>query len=129
MIVDVCVCVNNDERVFVCFSSSFFFLFDFRPTKKKPLSSFFFVSDNKNLPKTDEREKKKRKRSRFLISSYFAHVFTTTHLLNIMFAATQQIASVAGLKATKVQVRRVASHRRGDDFDTSILPTAFFFVF
>ena len=46
-----------------------------------------------------------------------------------MFAATQQIASVAGLKATKVQVRRVASHRRGDDFDTSILPTAFFLFF
>jgi len=46
-----------------------------------------------------------------------------------MFAATQQIASVAGLKATKVQVRRVASHRRGDDFDTSIFSTAFFFVF
>jgi hypothetical protein len=46
-----------------------------------------------------------------------------------MFAATQQIASVAGLKATKVQVRRVASNRRGDDFDTSILPTAFFFCF
>ena len=95
MIVDVCVCVNNDERVFVCFFLFFFFLTFDQPKKKR--SSFFFVSDNKNLSKTDERERG--------CSSYFAHVFTTTHLLNIMFAATQQIASVAGLKATKVQVR------------------------
>ena len=36
------------------------------------------------------------------LSSLFTH---TTHASTIMFAATQQIASVAGLKATKVQVR------------------------
>ena len=36
------------------------------------------------------------------LSSLFTH---TTHTSTIMFAATQQIASVAGLKATKVQVR------------------------
>ena len=30
----------------------------------------------------------------------------TQHIYIIMFAATQQIASVAGLRATKVQVRR-----------------------
>jgi len=46
-----------------------------------------------------------------------------------MFAATQQIASVAGLKATKVQVRRVASHRRGDDFDIDFAHRLFLFVF
>ena len=41
--------------------------------------------------------------------SSFTH--TKTHLLyiNIMFAATQQIASIAGLKATKVQVRTLSS--------------------
>merc|ERR1712230_330905 len=45
---------------------------------------------------------------------YFAHVFTTTHLLNIMFAATQQIASVAGLKATKVQSKSVSKVVKAD---------------
>ena len=98
---------------------------------KKSLSiEFFFVSDNKNLSKTDEREKKKEKEiALFDFLIFRTRLYDTTHLLNIMFAATQQIASVAGLKATKVQVRRVASNRRGDDFDTSILPTAFFFCF
>ena len=70
-------------------------------------------------------KKKEEEKHTKTLSSLFTHTHTST----IMFAATQQIASVAGLKATKVQVRRVASHRRGDDFDTSILPTAFFFVF
>ena len=39
------------------------------------------------------------------------HTHKNTHLLhiNIMFAATQQIASIAGLKATKVQVRTLSS--------------------
>jgi len=43
-----------------------------------------------------------------------------------MFAATQQIASVAGLKATKVQVRRFASQRSGDDFERFCPPPFFF---
>ena len=65
MIVDVCVCVcvNNDESLLVgrvFFPPPLFFFFDFRPTKKKPLE-FFFVSDNKNLSKTDEREKKRER--------------------------------------------------------------------
>ena len=44
--------------------------------------------------------------------SSFTH--TKTHLLyiNIMFAATQQIASIAGLKATKVQVRTLSSSQQ-----------------
>ena len=53
-----------------------------------------------------------KKKTKILI---LAHVFTTLikHIyINIMFAATQQIASVAGLKATKVQVRvNFVSHR------------------
>ena len=58
------------------------------------------------------RKSKKKKNSRgggkntrpktSTLSSLFTH---TTHTSTIMFAATQQIASVAGLKATKVQVR------------------------
>ena len=49
---------------------------------------------------------KKLKARRFLNFLILAHVFKTQHTyLQTMFAATQQIASVAGLKATKVQVR------------------------
>merc|ERR1711959_316522 len=44
-----------------------------------------------------------------------AHVFKTQHTyLNIMFAATQQIASVAGLKATKVQSKSVSKVVKAD---------------
>merc|ERR1711991_797692 len=41
-------------------------------------------------------------------------LYDTTHLLNIMFAATQQIASVAGLKATKVQSKSVSKVVKAD---------------
>ena len=59
----------------------------------------------------------------FLI--FRTRLYDNTHLLNIMFAATQQIASVAGLKATKVQVRRFASQRSGDDFERFCPPPFF----
>jgi len=41
----------------------------------------------------------------------YRHSHTQKHIysINIMFAATQQIASIAGLKATKVQVRALSS--------------------
>ena len=41
----------------------------------------------------------------------YRHSHTQKHIysINIMFAATQQIASIAGLKATKVQVRTLSS--------------------
>ena len=41
----------------------------------------------------------------------YRHSHTQKHIysINIMFAATQQIASIAGLKATKVQVRFTSS--------------------
>merc|ERR1712225_186937 len=41
-------------------------------------------------------------------------LYDNTHLLNIMFAATQQIASVAGLKATKVQSKSVSKVVKAD---------------
>merc|ERR1711959_421140 len=44
-----------------------------------------------------------------------AHVFKTQHTyLQTMFAATQQIASVAGLKATKVQSKSVSKVVKAD---------------
>ena len=53
---------------------------------------------------------------------YYSH--THTHASVIMFAATQQIASVAGLKATKVQVRRNARF-----FDVVVFVVPFFRFF
>ena len=41
--------------------------------------------------------------------SSFTHIQKHIYSINIMFAATQQIASIAGLKATKVQVRTLSS--------------------
>jgi len=57
-------------------------------------------------PNRNKIEIKNAKRVVFLNFLILAHVFKTQHTyLQTMFAATQQIASVAGLKATKVQVR------------------------
>ena len=61
-----CVCVNNDESVLVFgrvfFPPPLFFFFLTFDQPKKSLSiEFFFVSDNKNLSKTDEREKKRER--------------------------------------------------------------------
>ena len=44
----------------------------------------------------------------------YRHSHTQKHIysINIMFAATQQIASIAGLKATKVQVRTLSSSQQ-----------------
>merc|ERR1712132_23138 len=41
-------------------------------------------------------------------------LFTHASLIDIMFAATQQIASVAGLKATKVQSKSVSKVVKAD---------------
>ena len=86
MIVDVCVvCVNNDESVLVfgrvSFSSSsrVFFFLTFDQPKKSLSIEFFFLFRIIKISERPTREKKKRKRSRFLIS-YFAHVFTTQHI-------------------------------------------------
>merc|ERR1711959_361365 len=45
---------------------------------------------------------------------YYSHTHTHTHASVIMFAATQQIASVAGLKATKVQSKSVSKVVKAD---------------
>ena len=56
------------------------------------------------MPKTKARETKKRLVNKTENSRHY-HSHTHAHTSVIMFAATQQIASVAGLKATKTQVR------------------------
>merc|ERR1712167_457960 len=49
------------------------------------------------------------------VHGILAHVFKTQHTyLQTMFAATQQIASVAGLKATKVQSKSVSKVVKAD---------------
>ena len=52
-----------------------------------------------------ESQKKKREEEKTHDQRVNSRHYSHTHTSTIMFAATQQIASVAGLKATKVQVR------------------------
>ena len=63
---------------------------------------FFFASNtlNNSLKKNLKDQKNRKERI-----SVFLHTHKIQIHILIMFAATQQIASVAGLKATKVQVR------------------------
>ena len=83
-------------------SFSFFFLSrrslrDFYyPKRKKTREAFFGWSKVKE---------KKRGGKNTPTKKTLVIIHTHTHTSTIMFAATQQIASVAGLKATKVQVR------------------------
>ena len=88
-------------------SFSFFFLSrrslrDFYyPKQKKTREAFFWLVESQKKKNSRGGGKNTRPKTSTL-SSLFTH---TTHTSTIMFAATQQIASVAGLKATKVQVR------------------------
>ena len=63
------------------------------------LKFFFWFWDRRRKSSSEERCK-----SSPLFNTHTQHIY-------IMFAATQQIASVAGLKATKVQVRRHNARR------------------
>jgi len=82
-------------------SFSFFFL------SRRSLGDFYYPKQKKTRErlffgwsKVKKKKKEEEKHTKTLSS-----LFTHTHTSTIMFAATQQIASVAGLKATKVQVR------------------------
>ena len=84
-------------------SPSVFQRFLLSETKKKLDRVGFFLDWSKCQKKTTREEEEKLTRPKTsTLSPLFTH---TTHTSTIMFAATQQIASVAGLKATKVQVR------------------------
>ena len=90
-------------------SFSFFFLsrwsfrdFYYPKQKKNSIERLFLVGRKSKKKKLERRRKKLTRPKTSTLSSLFTH---TTHTSTIMFAATQQIASVAGLKATKVQVR------------------------
>ena len=86
---------KRDLFLFFFSLSSVFGRFLLSETKKKLERGFFLVG------RKSKRKKKEEEKHTKTLSSLFTHTHTST----IMFAATQQIASVAGLKATKVQVR------------------------
>jgi len=71
----------------------FFWIFFFR---------FFFNANTLNNSSKKNLKDQKNRKERI---SVFLHTHKIQIHILIMFAATQQIASVAGLKATKVQVR------------------------
>ena len=88
-------------------SFSFFFLsrrslrdFYYPKQKKNSIERLFFGWSKVKKKKLERRRKKHTTKNEYTLVIIHTHTTST-----IMFAATQQIASVAGLKATKVQVR------------------------
>ena len=93
---------KRDLFLFFFSLSSVFERFLLSETKKKlDREAFFWLVESQKKKNSRGGGKNTRPKTSTL-SSLFTH---TTHTSTIMFAATQQIASVAGLKATKVQVR------------------------
>ena len=114
-----CVCVNDNGESFLFYLRVFFFV------SRAFVFHLWHLERDFNYPKTTRAFFLYETIALFYFLIFRTRLYDTTHLLNIMFAATQQIASVAGLKATKVQVRRFASHRSGDDFERFCPPPFF----
>ena len=91
---------KRDLFLFFFSLSSVFERFLLSETKKKLDREAFFWLVESQKKKLERRRKKHTTKNEYTLVIIHTHTTST-----IMFAATQQIASVAGLKATKVQVR------------------------
>ena len=90
---------KRDLFLFFFSLSSVFERFLLSETKKKlDREAFFWLVES-------QKKKNSRGGGKKPTKNEYTLVIIHTHTSTIMFAATQQIASVAGLKATKVQVR------------------------